>query len=267
MNSYDTASGLYSNVASSSSTLASGVNIIDTSDDSYVTPSLVNAAHQVMMSDGAHIDYPYVILPKTKQDPLHFHISISLRGRKRTIKCGAMVDLEATSMFISHKFVARQRMLKEPLPRKIILYNIDGTINKAGTIEDKVSLYLHIGDQERKWDFLVTNLGPEDVILRLPWLRHVNPAIDWSSGEMTIPSEFLNATSSEEEAKPESSVFCIAANHMQRRSLLKDKVINRADDEIWCCAGFMYSQAITMKDLSKKAEKSFEELVPPRYMS
>ena len=62
MNSYDTASGLYSNVALSSSTLASGVNILDTSDDSYVTPRIVNAAHQVMMSDDAHINYPYVML-------------------------------------------------------------------------------------------------------------------------------------------------------------------------------------------------------------
>jgi hypothetical protein len=106
-------------------------------------------------------------------------------------------------------------MLKEPLTRKIVLYNIDGSQNKAETIKDKVSLYLKIGDQERKWDFLVTNLGPKDVILRLPWLRHVNPAIDWSSGEMTIPLEFLNA-SEEEEEEPESSVFRIAANRMQR---------------------------------------------------
>ena len=105
------------------------------------------------------------------------------------------------------------------------------TLNKAGTIKDKVSLYLCIRDQERKWDFLVTDLGPEDIILRLPWLRHVNPAIDWSSGEMKIPSEFIHA-SSEEEAKPESTVFQIAANHMQRRSLLKDKVIDRANNEI-----------------------------------
>jgi hypothetical protein len=59
-------------------------------------------------------------------------------------------------------------MLREPLMRKIVLYNIDGTQNKAGTIEDKVSLYLKIGDQERKWDFLITDLGLEDVILRLP---------------------------------------------------------------------------------------------------
>ena len=130
-----------------------------------------------------------------------------------------MVDSGATSLFISDKFVARNCMFKEPLERKIVLYNINGTLNKAGTIEDKVSLYLRIGDQEIKWDFLVTNLGLEDVILRLPWLRHINPAIDWSSGEMKIPSEFIHA-SSEEEAEPKSMVFQIAANCMQRRNLL-----------------------------------------------
>ena len=150
-----------------------------------------------------------------------------------------MVDSGTTSLFISNKFVARNCMLKEPLKRKIVLYNISGTLNKAGTIEDKVSLYLCIGDQERKWDFLVTNLGPEDIILGLPWLRHINPAIDCSSGEMKMPSEFIYA-SSEEEAEPKSMVFRIAANRMQRRSLLKDKVIERADDEIWYCAGFTY---------------------------
>ena len=207
--------------------------------DSYVSPSVVNAVRQVIMSDGAHINLSYVFLPETKQDTLHFHISISLRGRKRTVKSSAMVDSGATSLFISDKFVARNCMLKEPLERKIVLYNIDETLNKAGTIEDKVSLYLCIGDQERKWDFLDTNLGPEDIILGLPWLRHINPAIDCSSGEMKMPSEFIYA-SSEEEAEPKSMVFRIAANRMQRRSLLKDKVIERADDEIWCCAGFMY---------------------------
>jgi hypothetical protein len=126
-----------------------------------------------------------------------------------------MMDSGTTSMFISNKFVARNCMLCKPLERKFILYNIDGSQNKAEIIQDKVSLYLCIGDQERKWDFLITNLGPEDVILGLPWLRHINPAINWSSGEMIIPSEFLNA-SEEAEEEPELSVFHIAANHMQR---------------------------------------------------
>ena len=149
-------------------TSASEVNISDTSLDSYVSPSVVNAAHQVMMSDGAHINLSYVFLPETKQDPLHFHISIPLRGRKRIVKSSAMVDSGTTSLFISDKFMARNCMLKEPLERKIVLHNINGTLNKAETIKDKVSLYLCIRDQERKWDFLVTDLGPEDVILGLP---------------------------------------------------------------------------------------------------
>jgi hypothetical protein len=147
----------------STSTLASEVNISSLD----VSSSIVIAVHQVVMSDGAHNNYNYIILPKTKQDPLHFHISISLCRRTRTLKSSAMVDSGATSIFISHKYVARHRMLKELLTRKIVLYNIDGSQNKAGTIEDKVSLYLKIRDQERKWDFLVTNLGSEDVILRL----------------------------------------------------------------------------------------------------
>ena len=46
---------------------------------------------------------------------------------------------------------------------------------------------------------------------------------------------------------------------------MKDKVINQADDEIWCYAGFTYSQAIAAKEATKKADKSFEELVPPKY--
>jgi hypothetical protein len=71
---------------------------------------------------------------------------------------------------------------------------------------------------------------------------------------------------STEEEKPESSVFRIAANHMQRQALMKDKVIDRANDEIWCCASFTYSQAISAKEFAtKKADKSFEELVPSEY--
>ena len=37
------------------------------------------------------------------------------------------------------------------------------------------------------------------------------------------------------------------------------------DHNIWCCAGFTYSQAIAAKEMAKKANKTFEELVPPEY--
>jgi hypothetical protein len=87
----------------STSTLASEVNISSLD----VSSSVVIAVHQVMMSNDAHNNYNYVILPETKQDPLYFYISILLCGRTQTLKSSTMVDSGATSMFISDKYVAR----------------------------------------------------------------------------------------------------------------------------------------------------------------
>jgi len=36
---------------------------------------------------------------------------------------------------------------------------------------------------------LVTDLGPESVVLGLPWLRSVNPEVDWAEGKMKIELE------------------------------------------------------------------------------
>lgn len=35
-------------------------------------------------------------------------------------------------------------------------------------------------------DFLITNLGGEDLIPGLPWLRKVNPEIDWEKGRLSV---------------------------------------------------------------------------------
>jgi hypothetical protein len=44
-----------------------------------------------------------------------------------------------------------------------------------------------LGKHHEWTDFLVTNLGMDTLILGLPWLRKVNPAIDWKTGTFFIP--------------------------------------------------------------------------------
>ena len=83
-----------------------------------------------------------------------------------------MVDSGATSLFINHKFASQHRMLKEPLKNPIRLFNIDGSLNKAGSITHKVRLTLRVGQDSEKFGFFLTCLGPEKVILGLPWLLH-----------------------------------------------------------------------------------------------
>ena len=42
-------------------------------------------------------------------------------------------------------------------------------------------------DKQEQWaDFLVTDLGGEDIILGLPWLRKTNSQVDWEKGQLSV---------------------------------------------------------------------------------
>src|SRR5260370_34066737 len=130
-------------------------------------------------------------------------------------------------------------MVKMPLEHPILLYNIDGSRNEAGSITHKVKLALRVGEDKEKFDFYLTSLGPEKVILGLPWLRHRNPQIDWQEGTMR-----LNADQRVCFERLELEVTKIAANRMERRRLLAEKVIDSAQDALYCLSGFTLSQQI-----------------------
>jgi hypothetical protein len=83
-----------------------------------------------------------------------------------------MLDSGATAVFINERFVSQHNILRCPLFRFIALYNIDGSINKAGALTHFAHLTMNIDSKyTKKLDFLITDLGPEDIILGLPWLR------------------------------------------------------------------------------------------------
>ena len=70
----------------------------------------------------------------------------------------------------------KMEALKEP----IWVYNVDGTLNKRGTIRHYVDL--KIDGRTQKERLLVTGLGKHRIILGLPWLHETNPIIDWRKG-------------------------------------------------------------------------------------
>jgi hypothetical protein len=119
-----------------------------------------------------------------------------------------MIDSGATALFVSKRFVQRHHIICSPLPNTIALHNINGSKNKAESLTHFARLTLTIGSWNKPIDFLVTDLGPEDIILRLPWLKKVNPTINWDSGEMEIPN-------SPEQFTP-SSPHLVEANRLER---------------------------------------------------
>ena len=74
-----------------------------------------------------------------------------------------MIDCGAGEAFIDQNFAKKfkQRKLDHPLTAK----NVDGTINKKGTIKNYVDLEFKIDSRKFKEQFYVTGLGKQKIIL------------------------------------------------------------------------------------------------------
>jgi hypothetical protein len=70
------------------------------------------------------------------------------------------------------------------LEKPIKVYNVDGTLNKRGTIRQSVDLNIEIHGKTCTERFLVTGLGKHKIILGYPWLKRMNPIIDWEKGTL-----------------------------------------------------------------------------------
>ena len=94
----------------------------------------------------------------------------------------ALLDSGASGKFIDEDYTRDIHAEKKDLRRPIKVYNVDGTPNKQGTITQYVELYLTIHKRKQKQRLLVTGLGRQQVILGYPWLKEMNPLIDWEKG-------------------------------------------------------------------------------------
>lgn len=96
----------------------------------------------------------------------------------------ALIDCGAMRMGYMHKeFVCKCGFTTLPLPHPIGVYNVDGSLNKAGAITDVCKLRMRVGDHTEDMIFRITDTGSSDMILGLGWLRFHNPLIDWDVGK------------------------------------------------------------------------------------
>ena len=111
---------------------------------------------------------------------------MKLQGCNRSTSTAAIIDCGATALFLDHPFITQNHITTFPLRHPINLLNIDGSPNTGGNITHFACLNLSVGPHEDWTDFLVADLGGENVILGLPWLRKANPLINWTTGLVRI---------------------------------------------------------------------------------
>ena len=101
-------------------------------------------------------------------------------------------------------------------------------------------------------EFMVTELGQENIILGLPWLRDMNPKVDWRLGTL-------------KPTKKTSNLYCLNGNHQHQRQWIHAGYLRDHDEELWCLAGYTYSQQLAEQASKGKEVKTFEQMVPGQY--
>ena len=107
--------------------------------------------------------------------------SIKVQVHLYTEKCEAdkkaLLDSRVTENLIHPRIVEKYDLLTQKLPEARQLLNIDGTVNKLGSITEIVILTIQSNSHNWSHKFLVADIREDDFILGYPFFEATNPNI------------------------------------------------------------------------------------------
>jgi len=121
----------------------------------------------------------------------HLVMACTIVDNHNEIRSHALIDSGATGYaFIDKAFAEPHNFplfeLKEPQPLTVI----DGRPVSSGAITHITKIGLSINNHHEMIPAFVTTLGGYHLTLRIPWLKHHDVKIDFSSNSLTFESEY-----------------------------------------------------------------------------
>jgi hypothetical protein len=175
-----------------------------------------------------------------------------------------LVNSGTTDNFISSKLLKRMKIGALELKNPKVIWNIDGTQNKSGMITKFADLQVRCGDKKEVMQFLVTNLGEDEIILGYPWLTAFQPKINWKD---TVLDEDMQplviktlGLNSDKEVIKIRTAWCKKAAALATPGeeiflhLFKEAKLQKTSTAV----------ELAVKALPKE-EKTWDQIVPPQY--
>ena len=98
----------------------------------------------------------------------------------------ALLDSRATGSFINRDFVHSKGMNTQIFLYNILVFNVDGSPNKAEQISEVINILLYYKTYSERMLLAISGLGKQSLILGYNWLKDHNPKIDWEKGEVEM---------------------------------------------------------------------------------
>ena len=139
------------------------------------------------------------LINETSKNGKHLVITCLLSDNHNRIKTDALIDCGATGYaFIDEIFARHHNFPLFPMKNPRVLEVIDGRPISSGAITHLARVTLYINQHVEVLFMFVTRLGHYPIVLGIPWLRHHDVAIRFSSNTITFDSEYcLNNCSTE----------------------------------------------------------------------
>src|SRR6202453_5018214 len=133
-----------------------------------------------------NFQYACKTFSSNKGNSVLVNIGLKTLDTHNSINIDLLLNCGASGLFIDKQFIELNKITTWKLPRPILIYNVDGTLNEGGTIKKAVDLIVSHGNHKGRATFWVCGLGADRVILGLPLLRLHNPVINWSTGDIEL---------------------------------------------------------------------------------
>ena len=98
----------------------------------------------------------------------------------------ALLDSRATGLVMSSEFARKQGFKLKKLEKPMNVRNVDGSLNKEGSIEHTVEVNIYYQEHRERTEIDVIGEQKWMVILGMLWLACHNPEIDWRTGEVKM---------------------------------------------------------------------------------
>ena len=109
----------------------------------------------------------------------------------KVVDTHALINSRADISCLDYQFACKHRLPLTKLQTPVLIRNADLSENKRGPIRHTCHLFINIEGIAHKVTFHLMAYGKANLILKLPWLKTINPTIDWQIKTIAI-SESTN---------------------------------------------------------------------------
>ena len=185
---------------------------------------------------------------RKRQSDNAFEIKATLESPLgETLNVITLLDSRCTRTTIDEMFAKEKGLKTYTLPVPIPVYNVDRSINSAGSIKKFAIIKMRIGDHSKQITMAMSNLSTHPIFLRYDWLKKHNPQIDWKAKTLQFTCEnehtpgLLDPEIDDEEVEPK---WLFMIDYEYFRNLSTDIAIAAGES---------------------KQTKTFKEIVPEAY--